>query len=60
MNKPLDNRMLETAEAEARWRDEYAAQIGEDRTIRNRSGIEVKPLYTPADWDGENYLESLG
>jgi methylmalonyl-CoA mutase N-terminal domain/subunit len=60
MNKPLDNRMLQAAEGEARWRDEYAAQIGTDREVRNRSGIEIKPLYTPSDWDGSRYEEALG
>ena len=42
------------------WRSGYASQIGEDRAVKNRSGLEVKPLYTPRDWDGEAYLDDLG
>ena len=47
-------------QAHGRWRTEYGAQIGTDRAIRNRSQIEIKPLYTPRDWNGESFLESLG
>ncbi len=44
----------------AEWRREYRAQVGEERTIRNRSGIEVQPLYTAKDWSDDRYLEDLG
>ncbi len=44
----------------AQWRGEYGRQIGQDRSIRNRSGIEVQPLYTPRDWNGERFLQNLG
>ena len=47
-------------QAHGRWRAEYGRQIGADRVIRNRSQIEIKPLYTPRDWNGESFLESLG
>lgn len=47
-------------QARARWRRDYEAQIGTDRVVRNRSGIEVKPIYTPDDWDGSRYMEELG
>jgi methylmalonyl-CoA mutase, N-terminal domain len=47
-------------QAFGQWRSDYAQQIGEDRAVENRSGLEVKPLYTPRDWDGENYLDDLG
>jgi len=47
-------------QAHGRWRAEYGRQIGADRAIRNRSQIEIKPLYTPRDWNGENFLETLG
>jgi methylmalonyl-CoA mutase N-terminal domain/subunit len=46
--------------AEAHWRDDYTAQISADDSVRNRSGIEIQPLYTPADWDGMRYTEDLG
>ena len=47
-------------EAEADWRKDYRTAIDGPDTIRNRSGIEVRPLYTPADWDGQRYLDDLG
>jgi len=47
-------------QAHGEWRDDYSRQIGKDRVVRNRSGIEVRPLYTPRDWAGESYLEDLG
>jgi methylmalonyl-CoA mutase N-terminal domain/subunit len=47
-------------QARARWRRDYEAQPGTGRIVRNRSGIEVKPLYTPDDWDGSRYMEQLG
>lgn len=43
-----------------RWQASYDAMIGEDRTIKNRSGIEIKPLYWPANSDETTYAESLG
>ncbi len=47
-------------QAHGEWRDDYSRQIGKDRVVKNRSGIEIRPLYTPRDWAGESYLESLG
>jgi len=44
----------------ADWSERYEAQIGEKRVVRNRSGIEIRPLYTPGDWEGSHYLEDLG
>lgn len=45
---------------QAEWQARYDAQIGEDRAVTNRSRIPVKPLYTPLDWSGERYAETLG
>ncbi|MBT5186560.1 MAG: methylmalonyl-CoA mutase [Kordiimonadaceae bacterium] len=42
------------------WQQKYSAQIGNDRTIENRSGIEIKPLYSPLDWSNESYAEDMG
>ena len=55
MNKPIDAPFGLDAAAPgdaglARWREDYAAQIGTDRAVHNRSGIPIKPLYTAADW----------
>jgi methylmalonyl-CoA mutase N-terminal domain/subunit len=58
MNKPLDDRLID--DAAARWESEYAAQIGTDRPVTNRSGIPVKPLYTPRDLDAARYDDALG
>jgi pivalyl-CoA mutase large subunit len=47
-------------EARGRWRAEVQAGLGPTANPRNRSGIEVKPLYTPEDWSGARYMETLG
>ncbi len=60
MNKPLEARLLQDADGETRWQQEYAAQIGTDKLVKNRSGVAIKPLYTPRDWDGTRYEEALG
>ncbi len=46
--------------ARADWRQAYDGQIGAAPTRRNRSGIEIKPLYTPEDWNDERYMDDLG
>jgi methylmalonyl-CoA mutase, N-terminal domain len=43
----------------AQWRADYSKQIGVDRRTVNRSGVEIKPLYTPRDWDGSAYEADL-
>jgi methylmalonyl-CoA mutase N-terminal domain/subunit len=58
MNKPLDGKLLD--DGEGRWQAEYGAQIGMERTVTNRSGIPIAPLYTPRDFDGVRYDEALG
>ena len=42
------------------WRDAYEKHLPNEKTRRNRSGIEVKPLYTPEDWSPDEYLPDLG
>ncbi|MHA1152038.1 MAG: methylmalonyl-CoA mutase family protein [Alphaproteobacteria bacterium] len=46
--------------AEAAWRRDYGARMGDAINPRNRSGIEVKPLYSAADWSAERYMADLG
>ena len=46
--------------ARGRWRADYDRQIGHDTIVRNRSGIEIKPLYTSEDWSSERYMDALG
>ncbi len=50
----------EFEQAHGRWRADYGRQIGSDRVIRNRSGIEIAPLYTPRDRNGNGFLEKVG
>lgn len=47
-------------DAKARWQAEYEKALPADATRRNRSGIEIKPIYTPDDWDGASYMDELG
>jgi methylmalonyl-CoA mutase N-terminal domain/subunit len=47
-------------EARGRWRAQVQAGLGDKPNPRNRSGIEVKPLYTPEDWSGMRYMDRLG
>ncbi|MEM7111905.1 MAG: acyl-CoA mutase large subunit family protein [Chloroflexota bacterium] len=48
--------------AQLDWQAQYTQQIGDkDRAIKNRSGIEVQPLYTPdSSLYPEDYLEKQG
>jgi methylmalonyl-CoA mutase N-terminal domain/subunit len=62
MNKPVHKPVAhsEFEQAERRWQDAFESSPGVSRHAANRSGIELKPLYTPQDWSGARYLESLG
>jgi methylmalonyl-CoA mutase N-terminal domain/subunit len=46
--------------ARARWRSEVEAGAASAANPRNRSGIEIKPLYTVEDWPSERYMDCLG
>jgi methylmalonyl-CoA mutase N-terminal domain/subunit len=50
----------EYVEARRRWQDELAAQVGSDDSRANRSGLPVKALYGPGDWQGSRYMDDLG
>jgi methylmalonyl-CoA mutase, N-terminal domain len=60
MNKRIHPPADELAEGEARWARSFATSAGAARPVANRSGIEIKPLYTPRDWSGASYPEALG
>ena len=61
MNKPLPHDTpASTGDARTRWQAEYEAQIGTDREIRNRSGIPIRPLYSPLDVDPSQYDADIG
>ena len=47
-------------QAQGEWRSQYYRQMGEERPVRNRSGIEIQPLYSASDSSGDQYLEKLG
>lgn len=44
----------------AQWRSEYGKQVADEVPIRNRSGIEIKPLYWPERSDAGDYMDRLG
>lgn len=61
MNKPIAHIAVdELTQANARWEKEFAAGAGTADEVINRSGIGIKPLYTPSDWSGTGYLDTLG
>ena len=65
MNKPLTAPIpASTADAHVLWSAEYSAQIvaqvGTDCSLHNRSGIPIKPLYTPLDVDASRFDADVG
>lgn len=65
MNKPLPGDLLAASAAAgasdlAQWQREYAAGIGRDHDVVNRSGVPIKPLYTEHDWDAASRAPALG
>lgn len=46
--------------ARAEWRGAYEKTVSDETVRRNRSGLEVKPHYTPEDWDSDRYMADLG
>ncbi|MBT3658269.1 MAG: methylmalonyl-CoA mutase [Rhodospirillaceae bacterium] len=46
--------------ADQRWQSAYEENLPGDAQRENRSGIPIKPLYTPDDWDSESYMPDLG
>jgi methylmalonyl-CoA mutase N-terminal domain/subunit len=55
LNKPLDGIPLPTATHDAgeRWREAFAGSPGAGKSVTNRSGIDVAPLYVPRAPDPE-------
>jgi methylmalonyl-CoA mutase N-terminal domain/subunit len=47
-------------DAQAGWQSDYERQLPHDKVVANRSGIEIKPLYTPDDWNDASYMDDLG
>jgi len=46
--------------AQEEWEREYAGQVAPGAARANRSGVPLKPLYGPQDWDSARYLDDLG
>ncbi len=42
------------------WKRQYEAQLPHDSERLNRSGVPIKPLYTPEDWSDGDYAAKLG
>jgi methylmalonyl-CoA mutase N-terminal domain/subunit len=61
MNTKTESVPADDLELERRkWSEAYRSNMSGPDTVKNRSGIEIQPLYTPADWNGERYLQDLG
>jgi methylmalonyl-CoA mutase N-terminal domain/subunit len=46
--------------ARAAWRAEFEAALGGKTNPNNRSGVEIKAVYTPEDHASERYMTALG
>ena len=52
--------LFEIEQSQKVWQHNYDAQIGEDKPVENRSGLKVKPIYSPLDWDSDQYNKDMG
>jgi methylmalonyl-CoA mutase N-terminal domain/subunit len=50
----------DSTDAHAEWRRDYERQLRHEKVVANRSGIQIKPLYTPNDWNDASYMNDLG
>ena len=60
MNKPIESQLLSAPEAHRAWEQEYTATIGMDKSVSNRSGIAIQPLYTERDGSSAGHAGQLG
>ncbi len=60
MNQAVASKLLSEADAFGKWQQEYAAGVGIDKTVVNRSGIPIQPLYTDRDWNAAEHAADLG
>lgn len=60
MTSAIDTALLSEADAYGAWQQDYAAGMGADKTLVNRSGVPIQPLYTARDWNAENHVAELG
>jgi len=60
MNKSIDGKLLSEAEVFATWQRDYAASMGADKQVVNRSGVPIQPIYTSRDWNAGERAADLG
>lgn len=62
MDETIKHEAVPLAHARLYWQDQYRQQIGKNAaTIKNRSGIEIQPMYDPENLpDAEGHMEKLG
>lgn len=60
MNAPNTHLHTQPPEGQQRWATEFTQAVPGDTTVLNRSGIPVKPLYTPYDRRNASYDEQEG
>jgi methylmalonyl-CoA mutase N-terminal domain/subunit len=60
MNEATRTEVLSEAEAYGAWQQDYAASIGVDKTVVNRSGVPIQPIYTQRDWNAAEHKADLG
>ena len=60
MNKPAPPFTFALSASQRQWQEDYLAQIGAgDRSVFNRSGIAIRPLYTALDRQGREADDGL-
>lgn len=60
MNQPVDSALVSETDPFDLWQHDYAASIGVDKAVVNRSGIPIQPLYTRRDWNPDQRGADLG
>jgi len=60
MNRQSQTPAADFDSAAAEWQKSFNNQAAQAQSIRNRSGLEIQPLYTPLDWDSSRYMRDLG
>jgi methylmalonyl-CoA mutase N-terminal domain/subunit len=60
MNEAIRTEVLSEAEAYGTWQQDYAASIGVDKKVVNRSGVPIQPIYTSRDWNSKDHSADLG
>jgi methylmalonyl-CoA mutase N-terminal domain/subunit len=59
-SKPVELPLSRFEKARAQWRAELEAGPAAPGNSSNRSGLEVKPIYTPQDPGERDYMDALG